>query len=59
MGTTSQTAEASEAHFCVPPLRNGALSVVCWFRREDSIAPLENRFCGRILAYLWGSSKLD
>ena len=26
MGTTSQTAEASEAHFRVPPLRNGALS---------------------------------
>jgi uncharacterized protein len=25
MGPTSQTAEASEAHFCVPPLRNGAL----------------------------------
>jgi hypothetical protein len=25
MGATSQTAEASEAHFCVLPLRNGAL----------------------------------
>jgi hypothetical protein len=28
MGTTTQTAEASEAHFCVPPLRNGALGSV-------------------------------
>ena len=26
MGTGTQTAEASEAHFCVPYLRNGALA---------------------------------
>jgi hypothetical protein len=26
MGTASQTAEASEKAFCVPPLRNGAVS---------------------------------
>ena len=25
VGTTSETAEASEAHYCVPSLRNGAL----------------------------------
>ena len=25
VGPASQAAEASEAHFCVPPLRNGAL----------------------------------
>ena len=25
LGSSSQTAEAPEAHFCVPPLRNGAI----------------------------------
>jgi hypothetical protein len=26
VGSFAETAEASETHFCVPPLRNGALS---------------------------------
>jgi hypothetical protein len=29
VGPPSHTAEVSEAHFCVPSLRNGALAVVC------------------------------
>jgi len=29
VGSSTETAEASEAHFCVPYLRNVALAVVC------------------------------
>jgi hypothetical protein len=58
MGTTSQTAEASEAHFCVPPLRNGALTVFCWSKRKGFIALQEKPIRGGIQAHLRGSSGL-
>jgi len=29
VGSSTKTTEASEAHFCVPPLRNIALAVGC------------------------------
>jgi hypothetical protein len=36
---------------CIPPLRNGALAVVCWFKRKGSITPQEKQVRGRIWAY--------
>src|SRR5829696_6760421 len=47
VGSSAETAEASEAHFCVPYLRNGALSVLCCSRKEGLVPPQKS------LLYSW------
>jgi hypothetical protein len=54
VGTTTQTAEASEAHFCLPPLRNGALGTwvnkgLALVRRAD---PLGLNPCSRFATFM-------